>query len=144
MRFSRMVQAQVEMTFFLFFCQSYHKAIHFCEVVARWRHIDMFHLMVISASTRDAVERYRSYDADDCDITVYVSKAKMSMAEFDAAKKHQQEKVKEANEKQDKLDAEIWWKENRAKLEHLDAGKCYEHLKNQEVRPTVRNKLHTM
>ena len=100
--------------------------------------------MVISASTRDAVERYRSYDAEDCDITVYVSPAKMNMAEFDAAKKHRQEKVKEANEKQDKFDADIWWKDNRAKFEQLDVGKCYEYLRNQEVRPTVQAKLNTL
>ena len=63
---------------------------------------------------------------------------------YEEADKHWKNKEQKAREEQDKLDAEIWWKENRAKLEHLDAGKCYEHLKNQEVRPTVRNKLHTM
>ena len=70
------------------------------------------------------------------------------MAEFDAAKKHRQEKVKEANEKQDKFDADIWWKDNRAKFEQLDVGKCYEYLNqiefDQKVRPDVQAKLNTL
>ena len=40
-------------------------------------------------------------------------------------------KEQEAKEEQEKLDAKIWLKKNREKLEQMDAEKCYEHLENQ-------------
>ena len=63
---------------------------------------------------------------------------------YEEADKHWKNKEQKAREEQEELDAKIWWNENRAKLEHMDAGKCYEHLENQKLRFGVAWSLRNM
>ena len=110
-------QRRVERLVFCWWCKIYQPPIHFCEVKNQWRHVDVFNFMVIAGPSRESVERCRNYSVVDCDITLYVSRVRMNKEERDAAEQYQERKKVEAQQKQDKLEAELCWKGNRAILE---------------------------
>ena len=139
-RFKRKTERLV----FCWWCVSFHDKIHFCEVQAKWRHIDLGNFLVITGPSRESVERYRNNFAVENDITctLYDSRVRLNKGERVAGKQFHEKKEKEAQEKKDKADAETWWVKNSEKIVRMDVGKCYEYLKQSGERQVVYGMLY--
>ena len=109
-RFKRKTEKLV----FCWWCISYHDKVHFCDVQNKWRHIDLANLLVITGPSRESVEKYRNNFAveNNVDCTLYESRFRLNKGERNAVKKFYEEMEKDAQQKQDRLEAEQWWSRN--------------------------------
>ena len=77
-RFKRKTERLV----FCWWCVSFHDKIHFCEVQAKWRHIDLGNFLVITGPSRESVERYRNNFGVESDILTRLGKATLDTEEI--------------------------------------------------------------
>ena len=119
----------------------------------------MCNFLVITGPSRESVERYRNNFAVECDNTciLYDSRVRLNKGERDAAKRFHERKKdeakqfherkkEEAQKKQDDLEAELWWKRNKKKFEHMKTEKSLVlwNVDNSGLRFGVRKKLRDM
>ena len=65
----------------------------------------------------------------------------MNKGEQEAVEQFHERQKKEAKEKQDDLEAELWWKKNIKIFERMDNTEGYKYLHNQGLRVGVLEKV---
>ena len=80
--------------------------------------IDLTNLLIITGPSRESVERYKNDFAveNNVDCKLYDSRGRMNKGEQEAVEQFHERQKKEAKEKQDDLEAELWWKKNIKKI----------------------------
>ena len=131
---------------FCWWCYSYHDRVHFCEVQNKWRQIDITNLLIITGPSRESVERYKNDFAieNNVDCKLYDSRVRMNKAEQEAVEQFHERREREAQEKRDDIEAELWWKENFKIFERMDCmdiREGYKYLCDQGLRVGVLEKV---
>ena len=128
---------------FCWWCYSYHDRVHFCEVQNKWRQIDLTNLLIITGPSRESVERYKNdFDIENnVDCKLYDSRSRINKAEKRAVEQLNEEREREAQEKQEWMEAEQYWKKNIKIFERMNSTEGCKYLQNQRLREGVREKV---
>ena len=101
--------------------------------------IDLTNLLIITGPSRESVERYKNDFAveNNVDCKLYDSRVRMNKEEQKAVEQFHKEK-------QDDLEAKLWWKESFKifeRMDRMDVREGYKYLCDQGLRVGVLEKV---